>query len=134
MFTGFGAEDAYAVYDKPLFLDRGSGLYKPKKVVENDDMEEDEEEGEKTRKFKADTGFKGAEEPVEGARTGPVEFDLDPYGLDNIIPEKPASRTNVLESLGRRGGMSAAAGGSTIDGDGQGGSSRTKIRFQQGSE
>lgn len=40
---------------------------------------------------------------------------------------------NVLERLGRRGGMNAAAGGSSFA-DATEGSSRTRIRFQEGRE
>lgn len=85
---GFGADDGYNVYDKPLFLDRGSGLYKPKKLKDDEDYGTDED-GIQTGKFKPDTGFKGAEEPTEAARTGPVEFDADPFGLDSMEHEAP---------------------------------------------
>ena len=76
-----------------------------------------------------------------------MEFDADPFGLDDDIPQQPrgavlcpsATRLpivsitaeNVLDRLGGRGGMSAAAGGSMLF-DGERGSSRTKIRFQEG--
>lgn len=50
MSSGFGAEDSYNVFDKPLFADRSAagGLYRPKQV----DDEEAAEAAIRTDKFK----------------------------------------------------------------------------------
>lgn len=52
MSSGFGADDSYTAYDKPLFADRGSSLYRPRA--------EADEAGEAARSFKPDKGFAGA--------------------------------------------------------------------------
>ncbi len=41
MSSGFGADDAYGVYDKPLFADRSAagGLYRPKRGDGDEDGE-----------------------------------------------------------------------------------------------
>ena len=94
---GFGAEDGYHVYDKPLFIDRGSNLYKPKPVKDEEVYEAEDGDGNQTGKFRADTGFKGAEEPVDATRTGPVEFDADPFGLDDVVEDKRGKSENLSE-------------------------------------
>lgn len=70
--SGFHGDDAYDVYDKPLFNDKGGGVYKP-------------------------TAQAGDEDGVRGAQ-GPVEFQIhdgggggggggDPFGLDAFLDE-----------------------------------------------
>ena len=70
--SGFHGDDAYDVYDKPLFNDKGGGVYKP-------------------------TAQAGDEDGARGAQ-GPVEFQIhdgggggggggDPFGLDAFLDE-----------------------------------------------
>lgn len=54
--TGFGDDEAYNLYDKPLFAERGSGLYKIKKTQDSE-IYGGTEEGHKTDRFKASQGF-----------------------------------------------------------------------------
>lgn len=59
MAPGFGEDDGYNIYDKPLFIDKGSNLYKPSRLKDNDLYGDGrEKEAIETSKFKADTGFK----------------------------------------------------------------------------
>jgi SNW domain-containing protein 1 len=34
--SGLAADDTYNLYDKPLFADRGSGLYRPNKAADDE--------------------------------------------------------------------------------------------------
>lgn len=77
--SGFGAEDDYNTYSKPLF-DRGeaTSIYRPKG---NDDDVYGNADAQMsklldTSRFKADKGFKGAEGGVNaGPRSEPVQFE-----------------------------------------------------------
>lgn len=89
MQAGFGADEAYNLYDKPLFAERTSNFFRP--VKNNDDEMTGEGAGAReeirTDKFKPDKGFKGAEEAA-GPRTGAVQFeagDEDPFGLGGVF-------------------------------------------------
>jgi SNW domain-containing protein 1 len=87
MDSGFGAEDEYTTYTKPLF-DRGEAesIYRPKKN-DSDVYGEAEEQLAKlsnTSRFRPDKGFKGAEANASnGPRSEPVQFEKaverDPY-------------------------------------------------------
>jgi SNW domain-containing protein 1 len=69
--SGFHGDDAYDLYDKPLFHEKGNGIYKPGTSSAGD----------------ADVANK------DSARLGPVEFqrqggnntDVDPFGLDKFL-------------------------------------------------
>eukprot|EP00775_Hariotina_reticulata_P013718 gene13718-13840_t len=124
MATGFGAEDSYNLYDKPLFTTRESNLFKPSK------RQDDEvyaglpgDGGVRTDKFRADHGFSGgAEGAAAGSkRTGGVEYEAavgdDPFGLDAFVSEVDRGR-RPLDSIGQRGGMAAGAGGGGHEGEG----------------
>lgn len=79
MDSGFGAEDEYNAYSKPLF-DRGDGanIYRPKKSDSDAYGNADEQLAKlkDTTKFRPDKGFKGAE-VNDGPRDGPVQFERD---------------------------------------------------------
>ena len=83
--SGLLAEDAYNMYDKPLFADKGSSLYRPKAATE-DELAAGGGAAE-GRHFKPDRGFAGVD---YGAATrgggGPVQFEKDqeedPFGLE----------------------------------------------------
>jgi SNW domain-containing protein 1 len=73
--TGFGDEDDYNLYDKPLFTDRtAASIYKGvKEVPVNDD--EGEQGGEVKRVLNQPSrGFEGTDY-TKGARNKPVEFE-----------------------------------------------------------
>jgi SNW domain-containing protein 1 len=79
MSSGFGAEDDYNVYSKPLF-DRGeaASVYRPKRddsmAVDGDDQFKKLSD---TSKFKPDKGFRGADTSDSVSRDGPVQFQKD---------------------------------------------------------
>ncbi|MCD7463183.1 hypothetical protein HAX54_050130 [Datura stramonium] len=82
MGSGFATtDDAYNIYDKSLFTHSLSTLYRPKKDVDSDvyDEKQQTEKIAKTDRFKPDTTFVGTSE-----RAGPVEFEADPFGLDQL--------------------------------------------------
>lgn len=87
MDAGFGGEDEYNTYSRPLF-DRGeaASIYRPKKAdaEQYGDVEEQLTKLRDTSRFKPDKGFKGAEGGgYPGTRDAPVEFErareTDPY-------------------------------------------------------
>lgn len=77
MDSGFGAEDDYNMYTKPLF-DRGetSSIYRPKRDSADafGDADEQVDKILNTSRFKADKAFKGTEENAGKVRDGPVQF------------------------------------------------------------
>merc|ERR1712167_479290 len=83
-----GNDDAYNVYDKPLFASKSSSLYRPGKVADDDREFEDDAAGRtKSRPARDFSGVdSGAAAP---ARTKPVEFEKedepDPFGLDQFM-------------------------------------------------
>ncbi|KAF8072888.1 hypothetical protein HT031_000548 [Scenedesmus sp. PABB004] len=146
MGTGFGADDSYALYDKPLFATRDSNLFKP---VRNTDDElyggaaPGADGGPRTDKFKADRGFAGAGGPADGAapggaakRGGGVEYEsaaveADPFGLEQFMANVDRGR-KPLDAIGTRGGMAAGGGGGGgLDGEGGGG---RRMQFTSGSD
>lgn len=82
MDSGFGADDEYNTYSKPLF---GAGvssqsIYRPTRgeTEHNADQQYDKLLDGATKKFHADKGFAGAEGGAEhraGPRTAPVQFE-----------------------------------------------------------
>ena len=77
MQAGMGAEDAYNLYDKPLFTDR-SDVYRGK-----GNAREGEEADIDTAKFKPTKGFTGADYSNKDASgKGNVEFEVDPHEAD----------------------------------------------------
>ncbi|GBF94046.1 hypothetical protein Rsub_07314 [Raphidocelis subcapitata] len=150
--SGFGAEDSYGVYDKPLFTDRGNAnLFKPSAPAPDDDDGEGQAGGRGTERFRADRGFGGAEGGGGGAeggggraKGGAVEYEAapapeaDPFGLDQFLSEVGGGkggggkRGKALDGIGQRGGMAAGAGGGAADGGGGGGGGR-RMDFVSGS-
>eukprot|EP00616_Rhizochromulina_sp_CCMP1243_P018034 CAMPEP_0118963560 /NCGR_PEP_ID=MMETSP1173-20130426/1401_1 /TAXON_ID=1034831 /ORGANISM="Rhizochromulina marina cf, Strain CCMP1243" /LENGTH=603 /DNA_ID=CAMNT_0006911899 /DNA_START=94 /DNA_END=1905 /DNA_ORIENTATION=+ len=80
MSQGFGQEDDYNVYSKPLF-DRGAAtsVYRPKR--DDSEMYGDADEQYKkladTSRFKPDKGFRGADTAEAQQRDGPVQFQRE---------------------------------------------------------
>jgi SNW domain-containing protein 1 len=86
MDSGFGAEDEYNTYSKPMF-DRGgvesSSIYRPTRgeTEYNADEQYDKLKDGATSKFQPDKGFAGAEGGMDvraGPRTAPVQFEKGP--------------------------------------------------------
>ncbi|KAG2430720.1 hypothetical protein HYH02_013562 [Chlamydomonas schloesseri] len=135
MQSGFGADDSYNAYDKPLFADRGSHLFKASRAAADDDDDgggAGGDAGPRTDRFKPDKGFQGAEGAPGGGGGrgggGRLEFErqqaeeADPFGLDQFLSEvkgggrdRGGGKGNALDAIGRRGGMSAAGGGASLD-------------------
>jgi len=142
MASGFGADDAYGVYDKALFADRtaAGALYRPKQQTEDDELPD--EGAVRTEKFKPDKGFKGADVSA-GPRSKPVEFErqpleeADPFGLDQFLSESRVDKRHkgdgALGGVGTKGGMRAAGGGAGSYDDLSAGGSGRKMNFTSGS-
>jgi len=92
--SGFGDEDEYNVFDKPLFQDKtAASIYNIKEY--NDNLDEEEEAGgdaknnvEKMLNRAPNRGFEGAEK--KAARSKPVEFEKhtdDSFNLDSFISD-----------------------------------------------
>jgi SNW domain-containing protein 1 len=79
MDAGFGGEDEYNTYTKPLFDRAEAGsVYRPRASAEDvyGDAETQYKELSDTSRFKADKGFRGAEQSaVGGKRDAPVQFE-----------------------------------------------------------
>jgi SNW domain-containing protein 1 len=104
---GFGADDEYNQFDKPLF-ERGeaaTSIYKP--TASDGDLTGAAADAaiskmRDTGKFKPDVGFAGAggadtaghvrSEPVQFERAGTVQ-EADPFGLDAVMGSQKAKRT-----------------------------------------
>jgi len=96
MDSGFGADDEYNTYSKPLF-DRGeaASIYRPKRDDADvyGDVDTQMAKLSDTSKFKPDKGFKGTDGGRSGgARDAPVQFEKadDPFGLDDLLQTKKA--------------------------------------------
>lgn len=137
--SGYGNDDQYHVYEKPLFNAQNtlSTLYKPTKGADSEMYGGEDEQLEKvlkTDRFKPDKGFSGA--AVKGGpREKPVEFEkqaeeADPFGLDQFLTEVKSGK-KPLDKIGSGGTMRASAGSSRGDGY-DGGSGRTRIGFERG--
>ena len=151
--SGFGPDDGYNTFSKPLFADRGNSIYQPGRAAAGDaevyggeavpppgGAEEGGDDALRGGRFKPDRGFAGAEAGPAGARAGggrvggPVAFerppeDDDPFGLGQFISEvrKGGGGAGAAGAPGRPGAMAAAAGG----GDGAP-SGRNRVDFQSG--
>ncbi|RHY25787.1 hypothetical protein DYB32_008095, partial [Aphanomyces invadans] len=89
MDSGFGGEDDYNVYSKPM-VDRGkSTVYRPKVDATNIDGDRDYDDlkAGSTKRFRADKEFQGTDHAA--ARTGPVQFT---YDNQTNTDDKPAAR------------------------------------------
>ena len=139
MDSGFGDDEAYNLYDKPLMKGTSSSmLYKP---TQGDDEQYGEAQAEadydklkNTNRFQPDKGFSGTDSGHQGTKRGrdaPVEFEkqsdreeADPFGLDQFLSEAKKGK-KAMDSVNKSGGMNAASGG----GDGGSAGGRDKIDF-----
>lgn len=130
MSAGFGANDGYNLYSKPLMNGSSANtLYRPpkdlqKEVDADQNMKSILETG--TARFRPDRGFKGADEQIaSSARNKPVEFEkaADPYGLGQFMSSVRggAKGKNSLSSIGKQGFMSASGGSAGRSKDDYGG-------------
>lgn len=112
MDSGFGNDESYSLYDKPLFQGSSAAqIYRPKKGGALDDEEPPaagddakERKGRQrspdrldTSRFRPDKAFAGAEgKRADGPRARPVEFEseptADPFGLDEFLRDAKAGR------------------------------------------
>lgn len=96
MDSGFGADDSYNLYDKPLFANRdvANAIYRPFRGQADDDADGDETVENVTRESRfevlgrAGQGFSGVEHAEP--RDGPVQFEKD-TGEDVHAPAPPAA-------------------------------------------
>ena len=108
MSTGFGADDSYNVFDRPLFQTSAQQLFRPKKNDKTYGSEADLEELKNVKRFQADQGFAGTED--EDAkdrkkfvpRSGPVQFEQSAHDefefLDEFIDEAKSAKMDAALS------------------------------------
>jgi len=89
--SGFGSEDSYNIYDKPLFAERSSNtIYRPKKTISDDNYDTEAIEKIVSNKSggEGSRGFKGTD--INSERSGPVQFEKeeDPYELEKFLKNK----------------------------------------------
>eukprot|EP01138_Halocafeteria_seosinensis_P002262 gb/GECG01002314.1/.p1 GENE.gb/GECG01002314.1/~~gb/GECG01002314.1/.p1 ORF type:complete len:602 (+),score=117.25 gb/GECG01002314.1/:1-1806(+) len=115
--TGFGHEDEYNVYSKPLREDTGRSVYRPN-VGDSEAYGNPEEQLEKlkgARTFKPDVDFEGVDRSKKGSRDQPVQFEKsgekeDVFGLDKFLSETKEGKKSSLDAIGSTGRMHATAG------------------------
>ncbi|RKP20610.1 hypothetical protein ROZALSC1DRAFT_27920 [Rozella allomycis CSF55] len=132
--SGFKDEEAYDLYDKPLFKGSSANLiYRPKKSNVDDEIAGTSAAVDAlldTARFKPQKGFAGTEEakPYEG----PVQFEKDeeqddPFGLNEFLTEAKKGK-RALDSIGSKGLMTV--GGYAGSKEEISASSGRKIEFQ----
>jgi SNW domain-containing protein 1 len=155
LHTGLVEEDAYNLYDQPLFADR-SDLFKGRA-----NRDEEAYEGRAgggpggagaggeidTARFKPDKGFTGAdyggksggggEDGGNGGGKGDLQFEkdpaeADPFGLDAFLSDVREGRKKPLDKIGKGGGMAAAGGSAGKREDYEGGGSGRRMDFTSG--
>jgi SNW domain-containing protein 1 len=137
MSSGFGEEDDYSVYTKPLLQgSSANAIYRPKKNDEESyGTEEDMKKLMDTSKFKPDKGFSGTEQKdkKQEARERPVEFEkeADPFGVDAFLSQakaKTSGKPNPLSKIGTSGHMSVSS--ANLETASSGGSKRNRLDFE----
>eukprot|EP00026_Physarum_polycephalum_P004665 Phypoly_transcript_04687.p1 GENE.Phypoly_transcript_04687~~Phypoly_transcript_04687.p1 ORF type:complete len:558 (+),score=113.10 Phypoly_transcript_04687:270-1943(+) len=133
---GFGADDDYNVYSKPLFGGSSANvMYRPKKGAE-ESAAEDMDKILKTNKFRPDKEFEGVDrsKPQE-PRNKPVEFEKepaeDPFGLDEFLnTAKKSTAKRPLDKIGNKGSLHAGSTGAKDYQEQSKDSKRKKIDFE----
>jgi len=102
MDAGFGNEDEYNTYSKPLFDRDGNNkngttsIYRPKK--NDDDIYGDADKQlndlTNTSRFRADKGFKGTSNSTNEKRDGPVQFEKASSSSSSIQQSKNYDRND----------------------------------------
>ena len=88
--SGFGAEDSYDLYDKPLFSGSSSAtIYRPKRGDDDNNIQGVSERVDRLLGEGAPhRGFSGTEGSGSGSREGPVQFEKeqdDVFGLEEFM-------------------------------------------------
>ncbi|KXS15342.1 hypothetical protein M427DRAFT_32319 [Gonapodya prolifera JEL478] len=136
MTSGFGEEDAYGLYDKPLFAGSSANvIYKAPRTgasKHDDDFGGmDVSEMEKLATGKPTRGFKGAEGQASDV-AGPVIFEKDagdPFGLEKFLEGKSSAK-RAREEPERRGMMGASTAGKREDYDDRGSDRRMEFEAE----
>ncbi|KAI8611106.1 SKIP/SNW domain-containing protein [Chytriomyces sp. MP71] len=117
MSSGFGGEDSYSIYDKPLFSGgSAAAIYRPKKAM---DEHQDAVPGVRTDRIERivesggegggsmsrgpHRGFKGTEEG--GSRDGPVQFEReeeDLFGIEDFMSSAKRGREDQSDGDSKR--------------------------------
>eukprot|EP00475_Leptophrys_vorax_P029056 TRINITY_DN4240_c0_g1_i4.p1 TRINITY_DN4240_c0_g1~~TRINITY_DN4240_c0_g1_i4.p1 ORF type:complete len:462 (-),score=113.50 TRINITY_DN4240_c0_g1_i4:21-1406(-) len=134
MTSGFGPDDSYGVYDKPLFQGSSSQrLYRPTAVdtetYGGGDSDVKDLLEKTSGKFRPDKGFAGTAEVDESSRAAPVQFEreeADPFGIGKFL--NSAKSGKPVDHIGQTGLMSAAGGGGSV-----GSSTRKRMEFVESS-
>lgn len=140
--SGFGADDSYNVYSKPLFTDKTHSVYRPKKGDSDvyGDAEEQVKKIRDTAKFRPEKDFEGVDRSAPAQRrNAPVQFEMGPsetaaaasdsFDISGITSSGGAA--NPLSGIGGGGTMRASGGGGTTETTGMhAGTSR--IAFKRG--
>lgn len=123
MDAGFGAEDEYNTYSKPLFDRAEAGsIYRPKQSAEDiyGDADTQYKQLSDTSRFKADKGFRGTEQsgPSGGKRDAPVQFERGDEGREDR-DRRDSGRDSHREKAGDRDyyGPASGSGGSRRRGE-----------------
>ncbi|XP_061741713.1 SNW domain-containing protein 1 [Nerophis ophidion] len=89
MDSGFagGEDETYNVYDQPFRggRDMASNIYRPSKNIDKDTHADDFDTLMRNNRFVPDKEFSGADHGQK--RDGPVQFEVDPFGLDKFLEE-----------------------------------------------
>ncbi|EIE21068.1 hypothetical protein COCSUDRAFT_54108 [Coccomyxa subellipsoidea C-169] len=139
MDSGLAADDQYNLYDKALFADRGSNLYRPNKGADTElhGGEGADEADIRTERFKPTKGFQGVDYSTKDRSSGPVQFEndpaeADPFGLDQMLSKvNEGKKKGALDHIGGGGAMRAGGGGGSYEDYAQG-SSRSRVEFSKG--
>ncbi|KAJ1959881.1 Cu(2+)-transporting P-type ATPase, partial [Dipsacomyces acuminosporus] len=97
-------DEAYNVYDKPLFnpAARSSGSYRPRGINEDEGRASEVERMMESDRFGSSLrGFKGASEgKASKPRNAPVEFEKgDVFGIDAFVGESRNGKDNIKQAL-----------------------------------
>ena len=130
--SGFGADDNYDVYSKPLFAEKKHSMYRPKKgdpsmYGGNANADEEYNKLRDTTRFKPGKDFEGVDRSAAPARRNePVQFEKvqadesgvtgDAFDVDGITSGSAAK--NPLASVGGGGTLRASGGGGITEGTG----------------
>ncbi|KAJ3293162.1 mRNA splicing protein [Borealophlyctis nickersoniae] len=140
--SGFGAEDSYNLYDKPLFSgSSAASIYRPKRGGEEEAVQG--VSSERIERLLGEggphRGFAGAEGgPSNGTRDGPVQFEkeaeADPFGFTEFMSSAKRGRAEKDSERRDRGTMHAAVAGKKEDYEGRSGRRRMEFESERGDD
>lgn len=133
--SGFGADDDYNTFDKPLFNSAAKSIYRPTADPDSHDKQTDlyKMMEKSSKKFTADRGFEGSTDGNR-SRAQPVEFEKEKiekaaneFGFEQYVTEE---RNKKLDMIGKKGrGVMSAGGGSARSKDEFVGSGRARVEY-----